>query len=557
LAEPAGRATRRGWLRGLAASLVGGGSFAAVGAERARADARVAGAAEVDVRAFGAVGDGIADDTAAIQAAIDAGTFVRIPAGTYRVGRLTLKSKLALVGDGSGSVLQGRAGVILLQGLSPSPGTFLENIELRGLRLTGAVTKAGFAEHVHLVSIAGVRNLLVDDVHFIGFQGDGLYLGASTDNSRHNLDVRVVNCTFDGIDKNNRNCLSVIDGDGVSVRGCIFRRSSRRDMPGFIDVEPNDSANVVRNIQITGNHFEDTDGAVGAVSIVVLKPRLKVPPETFVISHNTFDIDIRMVSFRIAADYGAKHNLVVTGNSGRVASVGDFYPIVRGAVVGQNTLSVTGTAAFGYAASDTVVDLAVVGNAIDGGGVARGALDLRCGSGHVISGNLFTNYANYGLLCGITGGALTNVAIVGNIFTRCGSHAVFSAGGVDGASCRYLLNTSDGTHLFPAWINDDTGAITNGATAPVTFSASTPPGAFVRSGTYRAVIDADRTVPGVGARQGLLETRVEAGFPGTKWRSQRYYPAHDGGMAESFYTRVSDRSGAWSSWTRFAGARIE
>jgi hypothetical protein len=171
------------------------------------------------------------------------------------VGRLTLKSRLALVGDGSGSVLQGRAGVILLQGLSPSPGTFLENIELRGLRLTGAVTKAGFAEHVHLVSIAGVRNLLVDDVHFIGFQGDGLYLGASTDNSRHNLDVRVVNCTFDGIDKNNRNCISVIDGDGVSVRGCVFRRSSRRDMPGFIDVEPNDSANVVRNIQITGNHF--------------------------------------------------------------------------------------------------------------------------------------------------------------------------------------------------------------------------------------------------------------------------------------------------------------
>ena len=557
MAEPVGGATRRGWLRGLAASLVGSGSFAVAAAERVRADARVASGGQVDVRAFGAVGDGIADDTVAIQAAINAGTCVRIPAGTYRVGRLTLKSNLAIVGDGAGSLLQGRAGVTLLQGLSPSAGTILENIELRGLRLTGAVTKAGFSEHVHLVSIAGVRNLLVDNVQFVGFQGDGLYLGANADNSRHNLDVRVVNCTFDGIDKNNRNCISVIDGDGVSVRGCVFRRSSRRDMPGFIDVEPNDSANVVRNVQITGNHFEDTDGAVGAVSIVVLKPRLKTPPETFVISHNTFDIDIRMVSFRVTADYGMKHNLVVTGNSGRVASVGDFYPMVRGAVVGQNTLSVTGPAAFGHAATDTVVDLAVVGNSIDGGGVARGALDLRCGSGHVISGNLFTNYANYGLLCGTAGGTLANVVITGNVFARCGSNAVISAGGVEGASCRYLLNTSDGTHLFPAWINDDTGAITNGSIAPVTFNASTPPGAFLRSGTYRAVIDADRTVPGVGARQGLLETRVEAGVPGTKWRSQRYYPAHDGASSDAFYMRNSDRSGAWSHWIRYAGSRIE
>ena len=509
------------------------------------------------MRAFGAVGDGIADDTSAIQAAIDAGACVRIPAGMYRVGRLNLKSNLTIVGDGPASVLQARAGLTLLQGLSASGGSFLENVELRGLRLVGAVTKAGFSEHVHLVSIAGVRNLTVDGVHFIGFQGDGLYLGANTDNSRHNLDVRVVNCTFDGVDKNNRNCISVIDGDGVSIRGCIFRRSSRRDMPGFIDVEPNDAANVVRNIQVTGNHFEDTDGAIGAVSIVVLKPRLKVPPETFVISNNTFDLDIRMVSFRVAFDYGVKHNLVVSGNSGRVASLGDFYPLVRGAVISQNTLSVTGPAAFGHASTDSVVDLAVMGNAIDGGGVARGALDLRCGANHVVSGNLITNYTHYGLLCGISGGTLTNVALLGNVLTRCGSHSVVSAGGVDGATCRYLLNTSDGTHLFPAWINDDTGAITNGALASTTFNASTPPGAFSRPGRYRAAIDGDRAVPGIGARQGLLETHVEVGLNGVKWRSQRYDPANDAVGSAVFYTRTSDRSGAWLPWIRHAGSRAE
>jgi hypothetical protein len=548
---------RRGWLRRIAASLAGGGSLAVAASPRAQANSRAGGSGQTDVRDFGAVGDGVADDTSAIQSAIDAGTCVRIPAGIYRVSRLRLKSNLALVGDGAGSVLQGSAGMTLLQGLSASSNTFLENIELRGLRMQGAVTKAGFSEHVHLLSMAGVRNVLIDNVQFVGFQGDGLYLGAHSDNTRHNVDVRVVHSTFDGINKNNRNCISVIDGDGVFIQGCVFRRSSRRDMPGFIDVEPNDPTNVVRNIHVTGNHFEDTDGAVGAVSIVVLKPRLKVSPESFVISQNTFDIDIRMVAFRVTSDDGVRHNLVVTGNSGRVASLGDFYPMLRGATVGQNTLSVTGPAAFGYAASDSISDLSVVGNTFDGSGAARGVLDIRCGGGHVISGNVFTNCTHYAIQCGLAGGSLANISILGNVFTRCGTHAVMSSVGVDGATCRYLGNTSDTTHYFPAWINDDTGGISNGSSAPITFNASTPPAAFGRPGTYRAALDSDRAAPAGGARQGLLETRVERGRNTALWRLQRFDPAPDGAQAEAFYTRSSGRTGSWTAWVRHVGVRAE
>jgi len=58
----------------------------------------------VSVKDFGAVGDGVADDTAAIQAAINAvaskGGTVRLPAGTYKVSsRINLASKLGLIGD--------------------------------------------------------------------------------------------------------------------------------------------------------------------------------------------------------------------------------------------------------------------------------------------------------------------------------------------------------------------------------------------------------------------------------------------------------------------------
>lgn len=61
-------------------------------------------ASPVSVRSFGAVGDGIADDTQAIRRAIeampDAGGTVFFPAGTYRVtATITLRSRLTLIGD--------------------------------------------------------------------------------------------------------------------------------------------------------------------------------------------------------------------------------------------------------------------------------------------------------------------------------------------------------------------------------------------------------------------------------------------------------------------------
>ena len=55
---------------------------------------------------FGAVGDGIADDTAAIQAALDMGGEVYIPKGRYKITRtLFIGSNTSVFGDGDGTVI--------------------------------------------------------------------------------------------------------------------------------------------------------------------------------------------------------------------------------------------------------------------------------------------------------------------------------------------------------------------------------------------------------------------------------------------------------------------
>lgn len=68
----------------------------------------------VNVKDFGAVGDGVTDDTAAIQAAIDAvfvaGGEVFFPSGTYLCTALTAKNRVRLVGEGRTVTIIRRSG---------------------------------------------------------------------------------------------------------------------------------------------------------------------------------------------------------------------------------------------------------------------------------------------------------------------------------------------------------------------------------------------------------------------------------------------------------------
>lgn len=84
----------------------------------------------VDVKAFGAKGDGVTDDTAAIQAALDSGKDVVFPAGAYSSGPLTQTTNFQRIhAIGQANIVKRSPGVLMT-----STGSY---VEFNGLQFVG------------------------------------------------------------------------------------------------------------------------------------------------------------------------------------------------------------------------------------------------------------------------------------------------------------------------------------------------------------------------------------------------------------------------------------
>jgi len=112
---PSTRTNRRGFLRAAATTLAALPLWSAtrgISAQRASAEPATPAAVPVslDIKEFGAVGDGKTNDTLAIQQALDrcsvlGGGQVRVPAGDYLIGAITLHSNTTLHLDADASLL--------------------------------------------------------------------------------------------------------------------------------------------------------------------------------------------------------------------------------------------------------------------------------------------------------------------------------------------------------------------------------------------------------------------------------------------------------------------
>jgi len=136
----------------------------------------------VNVKDFGACGNGVCDDTTAFQSAITSaaargfalapGGTVYVPPGNYRVtSALSVPLNVNLRGDGFGSLLSFVSGT---DGLVITPGGDGQITRWDGLRIAGNGT-AGTAGIRHAYAATPDRNLLVESMHIEGFEF-GAYL---------------------------------------------------------------------------------------------------------------------------------------------------------------------------------------------------------------------------------------------------------------------------------------------------------------------------------------------------------------------------------------------
>lgn len=236
---------RRRWLQAalaLPGAVVATGWLASAASAR---EGRAHGSAMLDVREFGARGDGVADDTRAFQRALDAlpeaGGTVSVPPGRYRIDplrsiRMRSRQHLKLADDAHLLAIPNaaeRAYVINAEGVS--------DVEISGGRIVGErdrhLGKGG--EWGHGIMIRGSSRVTVRDMHISRCWGDGISIGA-IDAKRGrpvvpSRDVMIARVVSTG---NRRQGLTIGRSERVRVYDCEFSRTGGTPPAAGIDVEP-------------------------------------------------------------------------------------------------------------------------------------------------------------------------------------------------------------------------------------------------------------------------------------------------------------------------------
>lgn len=266
LEEGPGPTARRHFLGGLltltTATLMGGMGvgFAAPPA----AASRKRGSARIDVRDHGARGDGVRDDTASFQDAIDAlpddGGTVYVPDGAYLIDptrSVKLRSRMHL---------SMAAGAKLLTQANAAPRAYvllaqeLENVEISGGRIIGDRDShlGSSGEWGHGIRVRGCSGVTIRDIHISRCWGDAISAGGIMPKgqpSRPGRDLLVSNVICSG---NRRQGLTIGSYRGVRVRDSEFSGTGGTPPAAGIDIEPD--TDVARGIVIENCLARDNRG---------------------------------------------------------------------------------------------------------------------------------------------------------------------------------------------------------------------------------------------------------------------------------------------------------
>jgi nitrous oxidase accessory protein NosD len=210
------------------------------------------GAPMLSVKAFGARGDGLTSDTAAIQAAVAAvppGGTLQFPAGTYRIDSdrgVRLKDDLRLdLGEATlvGTNVDGARGRLLeIQGE--------RNIVITGGTMVGS--RGGQPEWGVGLLASDAQDLRIENTTFRDFFFDGILLTGNTGCRR--VVVRGVTA-----ENNRRTGLAIVSAEDVTVEDSAFRGSRGQSPQAGVNCEPGPGASV-RHLRFRRSSFVGNAG---------------------------------------------------------------------------------------------------------------------------------------------------------------------------------------------------------------------------------------------------------------------------------------------------------
>lgn len=360
-----------------------------------------------------AVGDGVTDDTSAIQDALDSGAkYVEFPAGYTFLVRDASDTLAGIVLDCPSNITLSGGGTIKLGAHTTQAHRILQlngvsNVDIRGIKLDGnRVQQTGASdEQSHGVFMTGSTHVRIQDCEVKNMMGDGIYVGGSANPGTQN--VLIEGNTFDN---NFRQCISIVRGQYIRVIGNHLSGTTGSNPGAGVDLEANTSGDTLRQITISGNHIRGNYFGIFCNELA--------PAREITITGNTFSDQ------RNADIYCRGQHVVIANNV--------IYPV--GKTVASAAIEIS------LANGVQVVGNTILGNydSNERGGVrvTRGCKNVVI-SNNLIRKTLLTGIRLY-LLDAIGTGNTSCITVMGNVLEDCLSNSSTSApillGAVSGTS---------------------------------------------------------------------------------------------------------------------------
>ncbi len=213
----------------------------------------------VNPKDHGALGNGTANDTAALQQAVDAvagsGGTLLVPPGVYLIDAkigLALKSQMTLTLD-TGATL--RAIPNALDHSRVISVSDVESVNILGGTIEGEREQhqGTTGEWGNGIEIRNSKQIRVEGVTVSSCWGDGLYIGGKSEN------ITISKVTAD---KNRRQGLSITSASDVVVQESIFRNTQGTAPECGVDLEPNTGETVAKCQILNCQFFANAGGGL-------------------------------------------------------------------------------------------------------------------------------------------------------------------------------------------------------------------------------------------------------------------------------------------------------